>query len=181
MKRIVERITFDESVLKERWEKIFQYKNLPIYDAFHVPERLAQRHSRITMQTFFKKLEKGLRKIEKQYSLDYNTYMIISYRTNLKIQLEIRPDRKHDEKAVGVVSTVLDAKKHPFNKYDDIEVYIEQSIQKGIVNPYELDRLAEASKRLGYFRIIESDGFSYFFADGEVTKSFVEINVDTKD
>ena len=184
MKKIIteQRIQFDESVLKERWEKIYQYKSLSVYDSCHVPERLAERHDNLTYERFLKYLEKGLRKIDKKYDLEFNQYMIISYRTDLKIQLDLRPDRG-DRHPVAVVATILDAKKNPFNKHDEIEIYVEKAIRTHSLDPASIPVLKEASKKIGYFTIEEGEMFQYRFQDGKMHTSFevIEVDEDEKD
>ena len=145
----------EESKLLEKFDKIFQFKNLSVFDARHAVEEF-ERHYNLPYDSFLKVLEKGLKKIEKKFGLnEADNYMIQSYRLGIRIPLEIRFDNKNPNEMIGVVPTVL-APHEIKNLRNEIEVMVENN--KNTFRKFEV-----------------CNGFNYFIQSGKVYSDFEKI------
>ncbi len=150
---------------KERFEYIFTYNNIDIYDINHAIDRFLERHTNLVFNDVMIVIRRGLRKIDFDYNNDAENYMIISRSTNLKIPLELTYHKQTNE-LIAVIPTILDKSIHKYNTKDDIEVLTEKSRKERTFN-----RVYEIDKDLSTFP------FCHYFEDGKYYKSFETINV----
>ena len=157
---------FEGVILNEKFKLLLVYKDMPVFDVEHVEERFAERFPQYSWQIFLDKLKKGLQKIDKKYKMNQDNYVIISHSKDIKIPIEIRPDRNDSSKTIGAVPTVLNKDEHTKNLKKEIEVMIEKTKEKGYGNV----KLFEDK----YSDIF----FQYIIENGEVGQTFVEVDVD---
>lgn len=157
-------LTFDEQWLREKFKFIGKFQGIPVFDAEHAEDRWYERFAELSWEkVFLPALRNGIKKAFVQYGRDPHTYMIYSKTHGFKIPIDIRPDRKDRRKLIGVLSTVLDADEHSFNKRGETEVYVE-GLQK------EIDRLKEETRNGGYAVLHEVGGdplFQHVIRNGE--------------
>jgi len=150
---------------KERFEYIFTYNDIDIYDINHAIDRFLERHKDLNFNDVLITIRRGLSRIDFDYNNTAENYMIISRSTNLKIPLELTYHKQTDE-LIAVIPTVLDKSIHKHNTRDDIEILTEKSKRE-----HSFNRIYEINKNLSTFP------FCHYFEDGEYSKSFEVINV----
>ncbi len=127
------------STLEERFDYIGKYEEIDCFDVEHALERFHKRFPDLDENIFHKVLKEGMEKIKRVFKLKYNHYMIVSFKTNVKIQIEIRKDR-HNSKTIGAIATVLHRSEQPKNAKNDQDVYVENIMKDFDNNPSEYTR-----------------------------------------
>ena len=164
--------------LNERWEYVLTYiynsvkrlpdgreqiikKEIPFYDANHFIDQGVLRFSHLSMADIKNVLFLGMKQINKDYKLQQQNYMIISRSKDVKIPLDLRLDRKTNH-LIGVLSTVLNKREHPYNTRREKEIIVESKKTPFI---YE-------------YQDIESEKpFTVTFFNDVISLSYKEINV----
>ncbi len=164
----------------ETWNLIFTYeynnnnKELEIYDSERGVDRFIEGHNYYKKDFLFKKIKEGLNIIYEKYRFKNDAYVIISKSTNLKIPVEIRIDRQEKDKQIAVIPTILNKKDYPYNKKNEIEVFVEKTNKKKRVNV----------KKISYcfVPLIEDDNYKMVFyeniIEGKIIKEYIEIHID---
>jgi hypothetical protein len=136
---------------------LFIYEGLPgaypAFDTEHAIDRFRERFPAYSLKTFYKILNKGLRKIEKVYNFSENHYVIISNSTRIKIPIEVRLDKYDVNKLIVAIATTLHADLQPENKYKGIEVIVE----KYNYQRYPLMESKECENAEWYYSFIEDN------------------------
>ncbi len=117
------------NTLEERFDVLGEFEGIACFDTEHAVEQFHNRFPKLSINTFYEVLSDGMEKIKRVFKLKYNHYMIVSFKTNVKIQIEIRKDR-YTPKTIGAIATVLHRSEQPKNIHNDQEVYIEQIINE---------------------------------------------------
>lgn len=115
--------------LEERFNTLGEFEGVACFDAEHALEQFHSRFPKLNINIFYEVLSDGIEKIKRVFKLKYNYYMIVSFKTNMKIQVEIRKDR-YTSATIGVIATVLHRAEHSINTHNDQEVYVEQIINE---------------------------------------------------
>lgn len=116
--------------LLEYYKILFNFEGIDIADSEHAILQFKNRFPKLSIDRFYEVLKRGLRKINKRYDLtkiDDEEFMIISWKYGFKLPLHLRPDKYNPSKKVGILPTTLDINEHLYNKYDEIEILVENS------------------------------------------------------
>jgi hypothetical protein len=159
-------LEWDLQYLQERFDPLLDFDGIKVYDSEHSEERFKERFPGLSLDRFYDTLKKGLRKINSKWDYQENFYVIISNKYDIKIPIEIRPDRKNPEILIGIIATVLNSKKHPFNKYNEIQLMVEES--KRDKSFHHIKEHEELEKGIG---------FTHYLDEGEYFRDFVYIEV----
>lgn len=152
--------------LIEYWNKLTDGYGIPVFDTEHAIEQFRARHPDLSMNTYLKVLNKGLKKIQDKHNNDPdNRYVIISRKTDIKIPLELRYDRKIKDKLIFVTPTTLHTKENPMNKYGEISVLVEKCRKN---NEYIIEHLFEGESSFLFQDIIENCGYTQTYEEIEV-------------
>ena len=166
-------IFFEKKSLQERYNLLINFEGLEIFDAEHAIERFEERFPQLSIDRFYDTLKKGLRKIHKteDWGYEQNQYVIISRKYKIKVPIHIRPDRFHPEILIGVIGTILHSDKNPYNKYEEIQILVEQSKKDK-----SFEMFSEfTEKEVGS---IDSKWFNHYLEEGEYYREFSYIEVD---
>lgn len=166
--------------LIEMWDLIYVYKynntNIDIYDSEHAIERFISRHN-FDKKILLDKIKLGLDKIYTLNKLTNDYYVIISKSKNLKIPINIRLDR-YSNKKIGVIPTILDKIEHPYNKKNEIEVFVEKTNINKKVDIKNIDfmfiPLITEEDLLEKYK----NDFNEYIVEGKIQKNYIEIFVD---
>ena len=176
-----EPLTFDEAEMEERFNKLFSYggadpaSRIPIYDVEHAEEQFYDRFPDIPWSEYKKILAQGMKKIKQDWQNDPYNYAIVSRSTDIKIPLELRPDR-YTKELIAAISTTLDNKRQPRNTRGERVVIVEGKEEtfddlkeKSLTQFIQVRDEADDGKGMPYY---------HMFEDGKHTKTFRVIEVD---
>ena len=113
--------------MKEHFKLIVDIKGFKVYDVEHAVVRFKERYPNLPESALINTITKGVTKIFKKSGFGViGNFLIVSYKYDLRIPLEIRKDKYDDTEFIGAVATVLDPTQVR-NLRNEVEVMVESN------------------------------------------------------
>jgi len=160
-------LLFESKYLQENFKLLFKHNNIEIYDVEHAIGRLHERFPELKNIIFYKLISKGLDKLNIDNLKSYaENYVFINKKYDLKVPIEIRPDRHNKNKLIAVITTVLKNSEHEHNLKNEIEIIVEQNK----IGFYKKVRYFKENSYIDRW-------FNLYFEDGQSYKDFKEVKI----
>lgn len=173
---------FEESKLREKFEPLMTLrfrngKEIVVFDDDgHAVSQFNKRFN-LPIEDLKNTIKKGISKINLGYKMQPDNYVIISRSKDIKVPIDLRPDKYEPDKLIALAATTLHADQ-VYNTRGETVVQVE-----GLSNKEIEKRLIEESKSSVVIVKDYSDTgtgmpFQHIFEEGEHTTTFKEIWVD---